>query len=236
MNSTQQSGRTQQQITGGTTLVKREMPIVKREEAGDRAALLEALSQRVLRHWQVDAWRQLFLGPAYASIRMETVQLTLLATDSPLPKLDRMEVEMLAQRLGGNPEAALGADLVLSFQRPSAALRAALVLQRLSPHRKVRTALASHACTVACFELNGEPQRLVIGAAMEHVERAVTQVAPGTIFVSPETYALVEDRLGEHVRDAIIATELDDQMVTQASITLAPQPSEWVSTFAGLGR
>ena len=234
MDSTQEFERTPMR-PAGTTMARRETPAVRREEPSDHAALLEALSQRVLRQWHVDAWRQLFLGPAYAGIRMETQQLTLLATDSPLPKLDRSERELLAQRLGGHPEAAHGADLVLSFQRPTAALRAALVVQRLSPQRKVRTALVSHACTVACFELDGQSQRLVIGAEMERVESAVTQVAPGTIFVSPETYALVEDRLGDHVRDALIATELDDHMVTQASITLAPQRSEWVSTFAGLG-
>jgi hypothetical protein len=200
-----------------------------------RAQLLEALSQRVLRHCDVAMWRQLFLGPAYGTIRFETAQLTMVAADDPLDAFSREEAALLAARLGGNPEPSARVDLVLSFRNPAAALGAAMLLQRLSPHRRVRTAISTHACTVACYEVDGTPRRMVMGAEMEHAEAALAGAVPGTVLITADTYALIGDRLAEYVPDGLVATELEDDRVRQASITLAPHASAAMSTFAGLG-
>lgn len=200
-----------------------------------RPQLLEALSQRMLRHCDVEAWRKLFLGPAYGSIRFETVQLTLVAADAPMDAFSGEEAQLLAARLRGNPEPSSHVDLVLSFRNAAAALGAALLLQRLAPRRRVRTALSTQLCIVACYEVDGAQRRMVLGSELEHAEGALSRTVPGTILISAETYAVIGDRLAEYVPDGLLATELEDDRVREASITLAPHASAPQSTFAGLG-
>lgn len=200
-----------------------------------RALLLDALSQRMLRHSPVEEWRAVFLGAAYRSIRFETAELTLLASDAPFAAFSADEAAMLGARLGGRVEPSTGADLLLSFREASAALRAAMMLQRLSTGRKVRTALNTFVCTLACYEFDGIGRRLMVGAEIERGESALEHVVPGTVIVSGETYALLGEGIGDHAPDGLVATELEDETVRQASITLAPHASEAMSTFAGLG-
>lgn len=200
-----------------------------------RAMMLEALSNRVLRHCDVEVWRELFLGPAYATIRFEVAQRTVVATDAPLDAFSGDEAALLASHVGGEAEPSTAVDLVLSFPQPAAALQAAMVLQRLSAGRRVRTSISTALCTVACYETENGPRHLIVGAEIERAEKAVANAVPGTIVLSAETYALLGDRINEHVPDGLVATELDDETVRQASITLAPHASAPMSTFAGLG-
>lgn len=207
----------------------------RRNAAGGAALLLDALCERLLRHCDVDVWRQVFLGPAYQTIRFEVVPLTLVATDDPLADISPNEGAELAARFGGHAEPSRVADLVLSFREAADALRAALVLQRLSGGRRVRTVLSTALCTVACFELEGRPCRMVVGREIEQAEAGVRLAAGGTIVVSAETYAVLGDGISEQVSDGLVTTEMEDETVTQASITLAPHASAPMSTFAGLG-
>lgn len=201
-----------------------------------RALMLEALSQRMLRHCDVELWRQLFLGPAYASIRFEVAQRTVLAADAPLASFSGDESAMLAARFGAEVEPSGEVDLLLSFQQPSAALRAAMVLQRLASRRRVRAALSTALCTIACYEMDGVAHRMIVGSEIERAADAIAQAAPGTIVISAETYAFIGDRISEQVPDGLVLTELEhDHTVRQASITLAPPASAALSTFAGLG-
>lgn len=196
---------------------------------------LEALSQRLLRHDGADAWREVFLGPAYRTLRIETLPLALVATDTPIVACSREEARMLAAHLGGELQPSSAADLVFSFDRGASALRAAIVLQRLATSARIRTSMHTAQCTVACFERGGATHRVVVGQEIDQTEGAVRQAAPGTIVISAEAYALVGDRIGQ-VQDALVATEVDDEKVMRASITLAPAASAAMSTFAGLGR
>jgi hypothetical protein len=205
------------------------------ELAGGRAALLEALSERILRHAGAELWRQLFLGPAFGSIRFETRELTLLAADVPLVRGSQADRALLAERLAGTLEASRAADIVLGFDEARAALRAAVVLQRLAGHGRVRTALNTARAVVAFFELDGELHRVVIGNAIDHAESALAACSPGTIYLSASSYATLHERIGDEVRDGLVATELEDENVTQASIMLPPQAGSPMSTFAGLG-
>jgi hypothetical protein len=199
------------------------------------AALLEELSQRVLWRGDVAFWRRLFLGPACATIRFEARQLTLLAGDAPLAGIHRGELERLATRVGGEVQIARRADLVLSFDEPDTALEAAVMLQRLSEGRRVRTAITTVLCMVACFEVDGREYRVVIGPEMDEAEDAVLRAASGTILVSAETHDQMGGEFSDSVRDGVVTTEMDEQGVTQACITLAPHRSAALSTFAGLG-
>jgi hypothetical protein len=199
------------------------------------ALMLETLSQRMLRHCHVEQWREVFLGAAYETIRFDVAQRTVVATDAPLASFSAEEAAALAARLGGVREPSVTVDLVLSFEDPADALRAAMLLQRLAAGRRVRTSLSTAPCTLACYELGGEVRRLIIGAEIHRAEAAMEQAVPGTVVVSAETYALLGERINEHVPDGLVATELEHETVRQASITLAPHASAPMSTFAGLG-
>jgi hypothetical protein len=205
------------------------------ELAAGRAALLEVLSERVLRHAGAELWRQLFLGPAFASIRFETRALTVLAADVPLVSGSGADRALLAERLAGKLEASRAADIVLAFDEARAALRAAVVLQRLAGHGRVRTALNTASATVACFDLDGVAHCVLLGTAIDHAESALAACSPGTIYLSASSYATLHERIGDEVRDGLVATELDNENVTQASIMLPPQAGSPMSTFAGLG-
>lgn len=208
---------------------------VPSELAEGRAALLEALSERILRNAGAELWRQVFLGPAFGSIRFEARALTLLAADVPTVCGSGADCALLAQRLAGTLETSRAADIVLAFGEARAALRAAVVLQRLAVHGRVRTALNTACATVARFELDGVAHSMVIGSAIDHAESALVACAPGTIYLSASSYATLHDRIEHDVRDGLVATELEDENVTQASIMLPPQAGAPMSTFAGLG-
>lgn len=200
------------------------------------AMLLESLSQRVLWRGDIAFWRRLFLGAACATIRFEARQLTLLAGDAPLAGIHRGELERLAIRVGGEVQIASRADMVLSFSEPDIALEAAVTLQRLSEGRRVRIAVSTVLCMVACFEVDGREHRVVVGPEMEEAEEALARAAAGTILVSAETHEQLGGDFADSVRDGVVTTEMDEQGVTQACITLAPHRSAAMSTFAGLGR
>lgn len=202
---------------------------------GARTEMLEAFSGHMLRHADVAAWRRVFLGPAYGSIRFETAQLTLLGADAPLPGISEDERQQLADRLGGQLQPARDVDLLLAFDDAAGALRAALMLQRLAAGPRVRTVLASVACTVARFDAERVDQRVVFGPELEQAQAALAQAARGTIVLGAATYALLGDGVGELVQDGVLTTELDEHTVTRACITLAPHASAAMSTFAGLG-
>ena len=199
------------------------------------AVLLEMLSQRVLWRGDVAFWRRLFLGPACAGIRFEARRLTLVAGDAPLAGIHHGELEHLAARVKGEVQIAARADFALSFDDAATALDAALMLQRLSEGRRVRMAVSTVVCMVALFELDGREYRVVVGPEMDEAEDALRRASPGTIVVSAETHDELGGDFADSVRDGVVTTEMDDQGVTQASITLAPHRSAALSTFAGLG-
>jgi len=203
---------------------------------GVGATTMEVLSERLLRHADASLWRAIFLAPHQANVRFETLRTTVLASDTPLRTGNAEQVALLAERLGAEVQPATTADLLLSFRSPTAALRAALVLQRLAAGRSIRTAVSSVAGSVAFVEIDGCTRRILAGAEIERAELAVTQSVPGTIFVCGDTYNAMGDAIADHVRDGLVMTEMADETVTCASITLPPHASAEASTFAGLGR
>ncbi len=193
----------------------------------------EVLSQRILRHVGVPAWREAFLGAAASTLRFQARHYTLLVSDAPLASFSEEEARLLAEHLGANLQPSSAAELVLAFDKPAAALHGALVLQRLG--QRVRSALTTAMCTEACYEAADGAKRLVVGNAIELAEAALAQAVPGTVVLCAQSYALLAEQIAEHAPDALLATELEDETVRQASLTLAPSASADLSTFAGLG-
>ncbi|WP_332815548.1 hypothetical protein [Ramlibacter sp.] len=201
----------------------------------DRWLLIEAMSHRILRHGNVDVWRRLFIGSHYKSIQYEAEELTLLAADAALVSADPQESERLLAQLGGEKQPSRRVDMLLSFRDAPAAVRAAVTLQRVSGGHLLRTKVRTCLCNVASFELDGTVRRRVFGHEIDAVEEALSEAARGVVTLSARTYELVGESLSAQLKNAMIATEIDDGTVTRAYIALTPDAAAPLSTFAGLG-
>jgi hypothetical protein len=198
----------------------------------EHARLLELLSERLLADFPLDVWREAFLGPGYERIHFEREDLTFLSVDAFDADWTPTEIEVLAERHGGRVEAR--GQLALAFPDARQALAVALLLQRLSG-QQVRAALLTATCTTACFELGGQPRCLTIGTVPARAAANARGVPPGSIHLSAETYGVLGPALERATGAAVVTTELEDDVVTSAAITLTPPRRAELSTFAGLG-
>lgn len=198
-------------------------------------ALAEALSDRILRLGDVDEWKRVFIGSDSSPVRYEVEELTLLAADAaPVPS-EPGEKEQLVALLGGEMQPSRRVGLLLSFKDAPAAVRAAITLQRLSEGQSLRATVRTCLCGVARFELDGVEQRRVVGPEIDEAEEALSQAARGVVTLSAKTYEVVAESLSGQLKSAVVATEMEDEIVTRAYIALTPHASAPMSTFAGLG-
>ena len=197
--------------------------------------LVEALSDRILRHGDVEVWKQLFLGAPCSSVHYEVEEVTLLAADAAVVAAQPQEREQVLALLGGESQPSRRVDLLLSFKDAPAAVRAAITLQRLSASQLLRTTVRTCLCNVACFELDGVERRRVVGPEIDATEQALSEAARGVVTLSARTYEIVGESLSAQLKNAVIATEVEDEVVTHAYIALTPHASAPMSTFAGLG-
>jgi class 3 adenylate cyclase len=94
--------------------------------------------------------------------------------------------------------------------------------------------LVSGECALATLQLEEREIRTFVGGAVEQAEAVARQAAPGSIRISPETYARVHVAVGS-VASWMLTSEYDGETMTSASLTPPPRPSSALSTFAGLG-
>jgi hypothetical protein len=202
--------------------------------AGNRAACLDLLSEELLEQLPVEAWRGLFLGPGYESIRFEDETSTLVCCEPPTPEWSEADLRTLATRFGGRVER-FGARVLMAFTKPRAALEVAMLLQRTCP-RRLRSALVTGPCVVASFEVEGESRRLSLGDAANAARTCADSAPPGSIHLCAATWgALGPAALERHTHRALVTTEYQGDQVISAFVTLAPPPRADLSTFAGLG-
>jgi class 3 adenylate cyclase len=89
-------------------------------------------------------------------------------------------------------------------------------------------------CTLASLQLEGRLLRVLVGEAVDRAEAVTAMASPGTIRISPETFALLqEDIVG--MPHWMVTTEYEGDCMTAASLTLPPRGNAQLSTFAGLG-
>lgn len=198
-------------------------------------SLVEALSDRVLRHGDVDLWKRLFVGTSHSAVRYGVEELTLLAADSALVAPSPDDLDKLLELLGGERQPSRRVDLLLSFKDAHAAVRAAIKLQRLSEGHMLRANVRTCLFSVASFELRGAECRRVLGPELDATEESLSQSPRGVVTLSARTYELVGERLSAQLRNAVVTTELQDETVTCAYVALTPRASSPMSTFAGLG-
>jgi hypothetical protein len=201
--------------------------------ATEHAAMLEDLSERLLADFPQQVWRKAFLGPGYEWIRFKREVVTFLGTDSLEPDWTPDEIETLAARYGGRVELCARRP-VLVFREARKALDVALLLQRTSGNT-TRVALDTVRCTTAKFEVDGRLRRLTLGVDAANVCAIADRCARGTIHVSADTYHCLGSTIEKCAHQALVTTELEDDLVTSAAITLPPPPRPRAGAFGRLG-
>lgn len=199
----------------------------------NRPQLLECLSETLLRLPSNVLWRKIFLEAGQDTVRFDVQHLTILRADAPDARWTELESERFANRYAGSHQPGQDGQCVLSFPDARCAVRAAVAWQRLSGSAPIRVSVSTHRCSTATVAVDAH-QRSFILSGLPQVP--VAAGAAGSISLCPGTYALVRRHIHDEIALGIVATELDDDAVTRATITLAPHPAAAASTFAGLGR
>jgi len=205
----------------------------------DPSPLLDALSQRVLRHLSATTWRKLFLRPVHEVMQFAAVQGTVLSVAAQVPAWSagagvQRELEFLARSHGGELDPRPQAALLVSFADPLDALAMAVELQQTPSEVRYQVGIATGECTLATLQLEGTPLPVLVGGMVDQVETLTRQATGGSIRLAPATYALLEDAV-VRIGGCMVATEYDGDAPGASSLTLAPRSSAFLSTFAGLG-
>ena len=205
----------------------------------DPAPLLDALSQRVLRHLPASAWRKLFLRPHHEVMHFTGVQGTFLCAAAQVPAWSsgagaQRDLEFLARSHGGEMDPCPEGSALVSFGDAHDALAMAIELQQMAGDVRYQVGIATGECTLATLQLEGVPLPVLVGGVVEQVEAVARQATPGSIRLAPSTHAQVTEALGRIV-GCMVASEYDGEQLAATSLTLAPRSNAFLSTFAGLG-
>lgn len=201
----------------------------------NRALKLEALSDQLLRWGLADSWREIFLGRGSDSVFFLQRPFTIVCSDAPAGSPHDPAIALLARRHGGFVQAGSQLHVSLGFEDPAEALRTAVTLQRLAERTRLRTAITSGVYTAAFVVVDGVRRMLLLDGAVAAADRAALAAPPGSIHVCAQTYALLHPQIGREISSAMVTTEIHDDEISSATVTLPPAASSELSTFAGLG-
>lgn len=209
-------------------------------ESPKRAWLLEALSERMLRHHPSAGWRKLFIDPAgrerivfedgHGILLCAHLQDRNVAGSAAI----QSEFAFIASTHRADVDPCPSGDLLMCFEDPARALDAALDLHQLAGGTRLQVGLAMGERAVAVVDADGGRLRVSLGAAVDCATRVSRMAPAGTVRMDPSVYELLQDRIRELPR-CVVSTEFDATGVEAVSLVMAPRPSEALSTFAGLG-
>ena len=201
--------------------------------------LLDALSERVLRHLPSSVWRQVFLRPHQEVMHFLPHSGTWVCVAAQQPwgvGADvRSEIESLAFSHGGELDACPQSVALVRFEDACSALDMARALQDLACDQRFQVGLASGECTLATLQLNDiELLRVMLGGAADQAEAVARMVTPGSIRLAPQTMELV-DEVVSVMPGCMVTTEFEGEEIAATSLTFTPRYNAQLSTFAGLG-
>jgi hypothetical protein len=208
-------------------------------QSEDPSPLLDALSQRVLRHLSAAAWRKLFLRPVHEAMHFSSVQGTFLCAAALVPAWTagagaQRDLEFLARSHGGELDPCPQASALVRFEDPHDALAMAIELQRAASEVRYQVGIASGECTLATLQMEGMPLPVLVGGAVDRVEDVTRHATVGSVRLAPETFEQVQDAV-VRIAGCMVATEYEGESITATSLNLAPRSNAFLSTFAGLG-
>jgi len=208
-------------------------------QSEDPSLMLDALSQRVLRHLSAASWRKLFLRPVHEAMHFASVQGTFLCAAALVPAWSagtgaQRDLEFLARSHGGELDPCPQASALVRFEDPHKALAMAIELQQSASEVRYQVGIAGGDCTLATLHIEGTPLPVLVGGAVDRVEEVTRHATVGSVRLAPETFAQVQDAV-VRIGGCMVATEYDGDAITATSLNLAPRSNAFLSTFAGLG-
>src|SRR3954471_20429532 len=113
----------------------------------DPSQLLDALSQRVLRHLSATAWRKVFMRPVDEVMHLATVQGTLLAATAMVPAWSgsagtQRDLEFLARSHRGEIDPCPQGCALVRFDDANRALAMAIELQQMPSEVRYQVGIA----------------------------------------------------------------------------------------------
>lgn len=208
------------------------------------ARRIEALSEKLARHLSAQDWERLFQGPEQDTIRFsEKVQTVLYAeawNSVNWGERERdsftAEVEWLAMRHYGTVDHFLHGAAAILFDEPASAVRMAMDLQRSAAVLQLRMGIHTGICDIATFSSKRQHCFTLIGPETALAAQVAASAATGSIAISPETYALVQDDIHAQAAGCLLTEEFQDSDLAQVCLTPPPpKGGPPISTFAGLG-
>ena len=208
-------------------------------QTDEKTLLLRELFERIERDLPRAAWRSVYVDQS-EQVKVRSADVTVVCFE--LPAAGTVSREGLLARISaqaaaydGRVDPCIGQFALVSFSRASAALRMALGLQRLLREGRPRVGIASGRCPVALFHAAGKDYSLLLGSGRTRAEELVLRAAGASVQLCPETFVRLEAAQEQELESCLMLAEYDDEVLTEASLTLPPDHAEHLSTFAGLG-
>jgi len=208
-------------------------------EVDEKSRLVDELSTLVGGHFPETVWRAVFQD-GKGSASFGSAQRTLLAVDCPADgPFKRDAVLATLQRLLRKHEGVLdpcaGEFALVSCREAESALRLAVELQRLVPRARLRMGLGGGRCRMALVKAEGREFLVLLGQERERIQHLADCAAPGTVQFTPEAYGPLRDLITTDLGSCLVLEAYDGEQLTEVSLTLPPDATADVSTFAGLG-
>jgi hypothetical protein len=205
----------------------------------EKSLLLDEFSARIQRHLPGSVWRSLFEERS-GKAGFGSAQRTLLCVECPFEGPFARDsvvagLKRLARRHEGIVDPCADDFAFVSFADPEAALRTAVELQRLVPRARLRMGLGSGRCRMAVCSAGGQDFLVLLGSERARIEELTRRAAPGAVQLPPEQYETLEGTIGHDLGSCLVLAEFDNEVLTEVSLTLPPDVTAEVSTFAGLG-
>jgi hypothetical protein len=205
----------------------------------EKSRLLDEFSTQVQRHFPDSVWRS-FFEERSARASFGSAQRTLLCVECPTEGPFTREgvvasLKRLARRHDGVVDPCADEFAFVSFPDPEDALRTAVELQRLVPRARLRMGLGSGRCRMALCKAGELDFLMLLGSERARIEALTRRAAPGTLQLAPEAYDSLQDMVANDLGSCLVLVEYDEDVLTEVSLTLPPDATADVSTFAGLG-
>lgn len=204
----------------------------------ERTRLVYEFSQQLRRHFPAAIWRSLF-EERTGQAQFGTAVRTLLCVECPESgPLTRNGVIAALARLvrahGGRVDPCSDDYAFVSFSDPRQALRVATELQRAAARARLRMGMLTARCNLARGQVADCEIVMLLGEQRARAEALADRAARGTVQMSPETYDALEG-MGDDLGSFLVMAEFEGDVLSEISLTVPPDVSADVSTFAGLG-
>jgi hypothetical protein len=192
----------------------------RRPVTPDTQVLYELLSERLLEDFPGDVWREVFVGPAYDSIRFDCRVVTFLAVQGLSGEWTKADLAAIARKHGAQVDC-FKKPCTFAFPDARYALDMAVMLQSQAGH-SLRMALVTAPCTLACYECDGCQGTLSLGTPASKAAAKASTTPAGSMYVAGETYHLIARAIEDRAAGAAVAKAMQGDVISSAVIMFRP--------------